>query len=99
MRLIQVTLGSGATQITPNLDASTGKNIYASALIIQNNAANACRVGDNTVTTSRGIALPPGSPGGSSTITFTMTRGSLLSQWYIAGTSGNVIDVLYETAQ
>jgi hypothetical protein len=98
MRLIQLTLGAAATQITPNTNTTSTMPIYVSTLIIQNNAAAAIRIGDNTVTATKGIALNP-SAVGPELVTFQMVRGSLLSQWYIFGTAGNIIDIMYETAQ
>jgi hypothetical protein len=97
MRLIQLTLGSLATPIVPAATTNT-LPIWVSTLVIQNNAAAAIRIGDNTVTSTKGIALNP-SAVGPETLTFQMVRGSLLSQWYIFGTAGNIIDILYETAQ
>lgn len=90
MRLIQVTLTASATPIT------TDTNIYASMLIVQDNAAAGVRLGDNTVSATRGIALSLG--GGSSTITLAFPRGAHLSEWYLFGTTSQVIDVLYEQA-
>lgn len=101
MRLIQLTLsGSGANQISPNTDTvAGGTQVYVSYLIIQNNAGHSLRVGDNTVSSTKGILIASGTPGGSVTAQFAMPRGSLLSQWYIAGTNADVIDILYETSQ
>lgn len=95
MRILQVTLTSAATQISAN------SNIYCSELIIQNNAAAVVRVGDNTVTASKGIVLlpnatPPG--GGSITNTLIPIRGTHLQDWWLFGTAGNIIDILYESA-
>lgn len=92
MRLIQVTLGAGATAITTNTA------IYASFMIIQNNAAAVVRVGDNTVSATKGIALSGGAPGGSATAQLTIARGAHLSEWYLFGTATQVIDILYEQA-
>jgi hypothetical protein len=92
MRLIQLTLGSGTnTQVTT-------QNIYASIVVFQNNAANNMRIGDNTTTSSKGITLASGSPGGSATLQIFPPRGTLLSSYYVAGTAGQVIDILYETS-
>lgn len=95
-RLIQVTLGSGATQIiaTPT---------FFNQMIIQDNAANNCRYGDSTVsvttpaavnggTAGKGVLLYGGG-GAGSTGTVSGQQGDA-SQFYIAGTSGDVIDVL-----
>ena len=89
--LVQVTLGTGATQVSP-------LNINVQSLEIQNNAAHNCRVGDSTVTASKGILLAFNAtpPGGAFTLDLDFPRGTILSQWYIAGTAADVIDVLYE---
>lgn len=89
MRLIQVTLGAAATQITANA------NFYAISLTIQNNSAAVCRVGDDTVSATQGLSLA--ATGGSATFTFPNGRGTHLQDWYLFGTSGDVIDILYET--
>ncbi len=90
-KTIQVTIGASATQI------STTK-ILCSSWMIQNNAAHNIRFGDSTVTSSIGTLLAGGTaPGGSYTSTGS-TNGTQpvpddLSQWYIAGTQNDVIDV------
>lgn len=93
MRLIQVTLTAAATPITTN----TG--LYASTLTIQANTAANVRVGDNTVSTSKGILLSLGAPGGSATFTMAFPRGTHLSDWYLFGTTTQLVDVLYESAE
>lgn len=85
MRTIQVTLGATATQVT------TGQ-IYSPFVIIQNNASHSIRVGDNTVTSSKGINV---SASGSITIQRSDNR-ILLKSYYIFGTQNDVIDILYE---
>ena len=84
-RSIQVTLGTGATQVSAT---------YApfSQMTIQNNAAHNIRYGDATVTASKGILLYA-SGGAGSTGTVSGQQGDA-SQFYIAGTNGDVIDVL-----
>jgi hypothetical protein len=89
MRILQVTLGAAATQLTTN------PKLYASALIFQDNAAANVRLGDNTVSSTKGILL---SPSGSLTVLVFPFHGTHLVDWYLYGTSGNVIDVLYEEA-
>lgn len=90
MRLLQVTLGAAATRIT-------SAKIYTGNLAIQNNAAAVCRVGDNTVSATKGIALAAGS---TTTQTAFVVRRSdnrvFLADYYLFGTAGQVIDVLYE---
>ena len=92
---IKVTLGAAATQISP-------LNINIQSLLVQNNAAHDCRVGDSSVTGT--VATSPGTyiahsataPGGSLSLPLNFPRGTILSQWYIGGTAADVIDVTYE---
>ena len=88
MRIGQITLGAGRTQLS-------ALNIRFAQLVIQNNASHSIRVGDNTVTSSTGILISPGTPGGSFGSTLSIARGQL-SQYYIIGTQNDVIDFLYE---
>lgn len=89
-KTFQVTIGASATQISTT-------HLYCSAWIIQNNAAHNIRFGDSTVTSSVGTALVSGTPGGSYTTTAsangTQPTPDDLSQWFIAGTQNDVIDV------
>lgn len=86
----QVTIGAAATPISATA-------MKCSAWIIQNNAAHNIRFGDSSVTTTKGTALASGSPGGSYTSTASMSGSQPvpddLSQWYIAGTQNDVIDI------
>lgn len=98
MRILQVTLLAGATQIVANQDfPGGGAQIYCSYLVIQNNSAANLRVGDNTVTATRGLLLTPG--GSSNTATINPPRGTRLSDWWLFGTVGDVVDILYEVSQ
>lgn len=95
MRVIEVTLGSGATQIlVPNQQAPIA-NICVSLLVIAPATASAT-LGDNTVTATKGIVISDTVP---LILTFSQPRGSLLSQYWLFGTSGDKVEVLYETAQ
>lgn len=91
MRLLQVTIGSETrTQITT-------AQIYTPYLSIQKNTANNCRVGDNTVTTSKGIVIAAGNTTPQAPLVVHRSDNRvLLSQYYLAGTSGDVVDILYE---
>lgn len=93
----QVTLGSGATQVLAGPQR-------AMQFVIQNNSAHAIRVGDsNKVSTTVPAAVNSGTAGfgqliqsGGSNDTGTFTSGAAwLQEWYIAGTSGDVIDYQY----
>lgn len=90
---LQVTLGASATQISPH-------GINFKQLVIQNNATHSIRVGDSTVVagaygTGKGLLITTG--GNSNTGALPIQSG-ILSNWYIAGTAADVIDVFYEPA-
>jgi hypothetical protein len=86
-RLIQVTLGAGATQIS----ATTSP---FNQMTIQDNAAAVVRVGDSTVSATKGFALAAaGAAGSSITIgPFSGQQGDA-SQFYLFGTATQLIDV------
>lgn len=90
MRLLSVTIAAGTrTQITT-------ANIYASVMVVQANTATAY-LGDDTVTSTTGIPLL--TTAAPLVIPFDIRRGSLLSQYYVAGTTGDVVNILYETSE
>ena len=95
MRVIEVTLGSGATQITPDQNATGASQIYVTTLVIAPAGATAT-LGDDTVTATKGIPISTTVP---LVLTFDTPRGSLLSQYWLYGTPGDKVEVLYETAQ
>jgi hypothetical protein len=75
-------------------------------LQFQNNAAHGIRYGGQGVsattpaavnggTAGNGILLPGGQPGGSGSQSTPISYSTNLADWYIAGTAGDVIDVLY----
>jgi nanoRNase/pAp phosphatase (c-di-AMP/oligoRNAs hydrolase) len=91
LNLLQITLGAGATQISAT-------KVGIRQLMIQNNAAHSCRVGDSTVSTTKGIELVTQSGGGGGSINagaFNINNVTNLNEWYIIGTQNDVIDVLY----
>jgi len=84
---LQVTLGAAAT---PMATVATQCNW----ITIQNNATHAMRLGDFTVTATKGIQLASGSPGGSFYQGPKPTGGATnLAQFYVFGTAGDVVDV------
>jgi hypothetical protein len=85
MKSMQVTLNAGPTSLASNSAVVT----MAPQLIIQNNAAHSCRVGGPAVTNAIGISLA--SAGG----TLNWQTQSYLTDWFIQGTSGDVIDIMY----
>lgn len=91
---LQVTLGSSATQISPH-----GIN-FKQMIVSYAGVASGLRLGDSTVVagaygTGKGIPL---GPSGSVNWGNVPIQGGILSNWYIAGTSGQVVDVTYENA-
>ena len=87
VQLLKVTLGSGATQIPWSADYDVPW-----ALLCNNAAAN-MNLGPSTVTSGHGVPL---NVGGTFFIPSSAPRGVNLSSWYAIGTSGNVIDIVYE---
>lgn len=86
---LQVTIGAGTTQISAT-------SIPVKQLFVQNNAAHTIRVGDKNTTSSRGALISSGSPGGSITSgAFGIQQATDLQQWFINGTNGDVIDIIY----
>jgi hypothetical protein len=80
----QVTLGAGANT---RLQAAPQR---AMQLIIQDNAAHSIRVGDDPrVSSTFGLLVQPSGSDAAGTFTSGATQ---LNQWYIAGTTGDVID-------
>jgi hypothetical protein len=81
-------------------------DIQVQWLQIQNNSAHAIRYGGPNVsvtlpaaanggTAGNGILLAPGSPGGAGSQSTPIAYTTNLSEWYVAGTPGDVIDILF----
>ena len=75
-------------------------------LQFQNNAANPIRYGGPNVsvttpaavnlgTAGNGMLLPGGQPGGSGSMSTPINYSTNLAEWYVAGTPGDVIDILF----
>ena len=90
----QVTITSAArTQLS-----SHGVNFKW--LLFQNNSTDNMRVGDVTIVagvygTGKGILL---TPGGGNFTGATPIQNGILSNWYVAGTAADVLDITYEPA-
>lgn len=99
MQIIQVTLLAVATPIlAPSATQTPSQNRIAfQSLIIQNNSAHSCRVGDASVTATTGIALASGSTTSQIPLVITppLEYSSDLSEYFLFGTAGDVIDVMY----
>lgn len=87
-RLISVTLGAGATQISAT-------PAPFNQMIVQNDSAAAGRLGDSTVTSSTGIALAASGAANSTAVIgpFSGQQGDA-SQFYLYGTQNDVVTVL-----
>jgi hypothetical protein len=86
-RSIQVTLGAGATQISATI-------LPFNQMTVQNNGLIA-RLGDATVSATRGISLPAANIA-NSVVTigpFSGQQGDA-SQYWLFGTAAQVIDIL-----
>lgn len=87
-RLIQVTLGSGATQISTT-------TAPFNHMIVRNAAGHICRVGDSTVSATKGIQLAASNAVNSDVYIgpFDGAQGDA-SQFWLFGTAADTIDVL-----
>lgn len=95
VRTLQVTLTSSNTSIL-----SSGAHLNTRWFVIQNNAAHNIRIGDTNISTTRGILLATGTPGGSFYVAPDPSgSGRDLGGWFINGTSGDVVDVIYDDGQ
>lgn len=94
MRIFQVTMTGSAQELASVLTQTM--SVYCSVLQMQNNGTHQMRIGDNTVTANRGQIIQ--ASGGLYTAPCP-PRGTRLADWWVIGTSGDVLDVLYETAQ
>lgn len=89
--LLQVTLGAGATQIS-------SANTLIRQITFQNNAAAVMRLGDSTVSATKGVSLVSGGAAGSTYNSGpSIIQPTYLSDWYVFGTATQVLDVLYIT--
>lgn len=88
---LQVTIGAGVTPVI-----SSG-NISCQWVAFQNNGAtNAMRIGDASISSTRGIKLLAGGAFYQSPPT---PKNFNLAGWYVQGTQGDVIDIIYEDGQ
>lgn len=94
MTIFQVTIPPGGkAQISAFLPSNVPVNTFAQTLIIQNNASHVLRVGDTTVSATKGIAVAATT--GIETFGSFMNYNIMLSDVWIFGTAGDVVDILY----
>lgn len=85
--------GTGNLQATlaTNQFADAG-NIFVQWITLQNQGSNVMHVGDATTTATNGLSL---TASGSVTATTAINYGTYLSDWWVVGTAGDVLFVLY----
>jgi len=86
----QITIGAGT-----NTQFSPGGTPFASEVSVQNNAAHTIRVGDKNTSATQGALLASGAPGGSVTFGPYDYPAIDLSTLFVAGTQGDVVDVIW----
>lgn len=89
----QVTIGASTTQISAT-------HMLCNSWIIQNNAAHNVRFGDSSASSTKGTLLVPGASYTSQgSQNGTQPEPDDLSQWYVAGTQNDVVDVTCKQIQ
>jgi hypothetical protein len=93
MQSLQVTItATGVPQpLTPIQLKGIANGIYFQQLFLQNNGSNNMRIGDSSVSTTKGILLYPG---GSQTGAMAIEYSGTLNDWYVVGTAGDVLDIM-----
>jgi hypothetical protein len=100
---------SGKVQLSSALPSSIQPDILIQSLIIQNNCSHIMRYGDVTVSATapaavsggqagRGIIIFPSAGAGAQVgggIPAFINYTSMLSDWWVAGTAGDVVDFLF----
>jgi hypothetical protein len=96
VQTFQVTIGaSGNTPIIPS-----GAQFICRWVVFQNNATHTMRIGDKSTSTVRGMLLVPGTSFYDAPQSGTSgPPNANLTLWYVAGTSGDKIDVTCESGQ
>jgi hypothetical protein len=96
----KIQLSTGIGQITGGTGAGQGYaqgNLYVQQLQVQNNGSHTMRLGDVTVSATRGLILAAGNttPQAPDNIGGFVNYCSFLSDWWVFGTVGDVCDFLY----
>jgi hypothetical protein len=96
----KVQLSTGIQQPSTGTGAGVGAppvgNLYVQQLVIQNNSGATLRIGDVTVSATRGLLLPSAAaPPNSANLGAFINYGTYLSDWWCFGTAGDVVDFLY----
>lgn len=80
---------NGGNSVTKSTEVG---NIYAQNLFFQNQGGNQMWIGDATTTTTNGLLL---GISGQANFSAFINYGTYLSDWWVAGTAGDVLFVLY----
>jgi hypothetical protein len=91
---LQVTVGTGGgpTQFGP-----VHPHVPIRQILIQNNAAHSMRIGDSTVSATVGMYLASGPGGGDFNSGPVDIYNSRLSDFYVFGTAGDIVDIFYNS--
>ena len=93
-RLGQVTIpASGKIQLIAGIPATVNPNLSLQGIQPQNNGTHNMRFGDTSVSSTRGIIINPA--GGSDTIQPPIAPNTMLSDWWVQGTPGDVLDFIF----
>ena len=92
MHLLQVTIAS-TNKPQPIIPAAVvpGRVMPFQQLITQNNGSNEMRIGDSSVSSTRGIVLWPS---GSNTVSLALQYSGDLTEFYVNGTAGDILDIM-----
>lgn len=91
---LKVTIGSTgvAQNISASLPTTVPPNTFVQQMILQNQGSNPMHVGDVATTTTNGLLL---SASGTANLGAFINYGTFLSDWWVVGTAGDVLFVLY----
>lgn len=99
MKILQVTLLATATPIVAQnaTQNSTQLREMFQILIVQNNSAHSVRLGDASVSATKGLVLASGSTTTTPPLIIAphLEYSSDLSEYFLFGTAGDLIDVMY----
>ena len=94
MQILQITIAGTNTpqRIIPLSQGGIANAIFFQYVVFQNNSGHNIRLGDSTVSSTKGILL---NSGGSETIPLAMTYSGTLNEWWVNGTAADLLDILY----
>lgn len=93
MYLLQVTISAtNVPQPIIPLAVVPGRSQYFANGFFQNNGSNNMRIGDSTVSSTKGILIGPG--GGSQTIAQALNYTADMIEFWVNGTKGDKLDIM-----